>query len=78
MIQVTSDNPDMIYLSTMDVHGGKMINVSLSQEVVDTLRWAQSFRKKHELELELRKTVPALASQYEQYQTMLRIVMDTV
>lgn len=78
MIYARSNNPDMIYVSTMDVHGGKELCVSFSQDVADSLNWIKQHRKLMEKEAELRSSNPALASAWDQYQVMLRIVMDDV
>jgi hypothetical protein len=78
MIRVRSNNPDHIYVSTIDIHGGQELVISLSQSTVDSLNWVQSYRLGLEKEIELRNSTPALASAWDQYQTMLRIVMDDV
>ena len=78
MIQVTAAPPDMIYSGVVDVQGGKMITIQLTDDVVSTIRWAQKYKENLQREIELRESNPALASQWDQYQTMLRIVMDDV
>lgn len=59
-------------------YGGVQFTVQLAPEMEDVLRWASEYKLKIEKEEKLRQTVPALANQWEQYQTMLRIVMDDV
>lgn len=78
MINARTSNPDLIHVSTMDVHGGRDISVSVSNDVVETINWVKKYRQKLEKEIELRASNPALASAWDQYQVMLRIVMDDI
>lgn len=78
MINARTSNPDLIHVSTMDVHGGRDIYVSVSNDVVETINWVRKYRQKLEKEIELRASNPALASAWDQYQVMLRIVMDDI
>ena len=78
MIRVRSNNPDMIYISTMDIHGGQEICISLTQDMIDTINWAKEHRGRLDKEAKLRETNPALSNSWSEYQTMLRIVMDDI
>jgi hypothetical protein len=59
-------------------YGGISYSVTLDQKLVDLLKWVENHKANVEKEEQLRKTNPALASTWEQYQTMLKIVMDHV
>ena len=59
-------------------YGGNLYSIVINQEVLDNLEWLRTYRSQLEREAIAREKNPALASQYEQYQTMLRIVMDDV
>lgn len=76
MIRARSGNPDLLYVSTMDIHGGQEICVSFSQEAIDLLNWAREQRKRSMAEEDLRDGNPALLSCWNDYQTMLRLVRD--
>ncbi len=76
MVRITITPPDFAYSNTQDVYGGKQINVMIAPDVVEAVRWVQEYRSRLDKEVQLRMTNPALASQWEQYQTMLKLVMD--
>lgn len=78
MIYVRTENPDMIHIKNADIHGGREILISLSDEMIDNMKWITEYRNKLDQEIELRSKNPALANAWDQYQTMLRIVMDYV
>jgi hypothetical protein len=78
LIQVSISPPEIGYISTQDVYGGKNITITITQEVVDLLAWVKEHKGQVQREAELRKTNPSLNNMWEQYQTMLRIVMDDV
>lgn len=78
MIQIQSLNPNILHVSTMDVHGGKMITVELSRDVLDIINWARTYREKLDREVRLREQTPALANSWDEYQTMLKIVLDQI
>lgn len=78
MIRIRSNNPDMIYVSIMDIHGGQEICFSLASNVIDAINWTNEYRARLDKEVKLRETNPALSNSWNEYQTMLRIVMDDV
>jgi hypothetical protein len=59
-------------------YGGIQFTIQITPEIEEVLRWVSEYKLKIEKEEKLRQTVPALANQWEQYQTMLKIVMDDV
>lgn len=67
-----------IVISEAQQYGGIVFSVNLSQEATLLLDWLQKHTLALEKEEKLRQTVPALANQWERYQTMLKIVMDDV
>lgn len=78
MIKISSANHRLIETSMNDVYGGKEIWINLGLEAVDAIKWVQEHRQQLERERKLRESNPALANAWDQYQTMLRIVMDDV
>ena len=73
MINLSITPPWLAY-----VYGGKEVHIQFTTEVVETLQWAIEYRKQLQREIDLRNTNPALADQWDHYQTLLRIVMDDV
>jgi len=78
MIKISSLNQHLIDTSIQDVYGGKEIHINLGFEAVDAIKWVQEHRRQLEKERKLRESNPALSNAWDQYQTMLRIVMDDV
>lgn len=78
LISLSINPPEIGHASIQDVYGGKNITITISQETVALLEWVKTYKTKLDQETELRKTNPALNNMWEQYQTMLRIVMDDV
>lgn len=67
-----------IVVQETQLYGGVDISIDLSPDAKQLLDWVKKHRETVEKEEKLRQTVPALANQWEQYQTMLKIVMDDV
>ncbi len=59
-----------------EVYGGTQLQVTLNGKLESDLRWLSSHRDKLEKEEKLRAENPALRESYEQYQTMLRLLLD--
>ena len=76
MIQVMIDPPSFAYAATTDMHGGKMLHIRIAPDVVDAVNWVMEHKAKIAKEEELRRNNPALASAWDQYQVMMRLVMD--
>ena len=78
MLSINLMPPDFAYASVSDMLGGNHINIMITPEVIDAINWVKEYRHKLEKEIELRNNNPALATQWDHYQTLLRIVMDDV
>jgi hypothetical protein len=78
MIQVMIDPPNFAYSSVMDTHGGKLVTIKIAPDVVAALQWVMEHKAKLEQEAELRQNNPALANAWDQYQVMMRLVMDDI
>jgi hypothetical protein len=78
MLTINLDPPNFAYAAVSDVYGGKHIHVQISPDVIDAFNWIQTYRALLDREVKLRETNPALANQWDHYQTMLKIVMDDV
>lgn len=68
--------PEYMNIYESDVFGGKQLNINLNPSLTSDLLWLNSYRKKVELEEKLRQENPALNSAYEQYQTILNLLLD--
>ena len=55
---------------------GQKYVVNFDQELVNDLRWLKEYRKQLDKEIKLRAENPALSSQYEAYQAMLKLVNE--
>lgn len=69
---------DYMNINCTQQYGGISFSVNLEKRLIDLLQWVENHKANVEKEEQLRKTNPALASTWEQYQTMLKIVMDDV
>lgn len=78
MIKIEIDPASFGWVRTEDTYGGKRYVVYVQQEWIDCLNWVKNYKAQLDKEIRLRESNPALASQWDQYQTMLRIVMDDV
>jgi len=76
-INMVSSNGYMNIQCTQQ-YGGLTYSIYLEKKLIDLLLWVEEHKAKVEKEEMLRKTNPALASTWDQYQTMLKIVMDDV
>ena len=78
MFTISISPPDFAYVSLKDTYGGKQIHVQVNQEVIDVFRWFKEHKDLLDREQKLRESNPAVASIYEQYQTMMKLVMDDI
>lgn len=78
LIKIDIDPSTFGWTRVEDTYGGKRHVIYIHQEWIDCLNWVKNHKAQLEKEAKLRAENPALASQWDQYQTMLRIVMDDV
>lgn len=78
MIYVEFKPSNFASVVTTELHGGKAVYVKISPEVIDAINWVNTYRAQLDKEIALRNSNPALAIQWDHYQTLLRIVMDDV
>lgn len=67
---------DWFYVSTSEDWGKTKITVTINSELLETINWVKEYRKKLDDEAKIRAENPALASAYEGYQTILKLVKD--
>jgi hypothetical protein len=78
MFNIIVDPPGFAIVSVADTYGGKQINIKISNHVLDTIDWVNRYRSRLDQEQKIRDGNPAVASLYEQYQTMIKLVMDDI
>lgn len=76
---VSTGRPDyqFAYVSKQDVYGGIDWSFNLDQRLMDDLIWLRKHREESEMEAKLRAENPTLDSAYQQYKTMLNLLLDT-
>lgn len=58
-----------------DTYGGQQLTLTISQSIVDDLKWLSEYRKQLEREQQLRRENETVRSAWEQYQTVLNLVV---
>lgn len=64
------------YVARQEVHGGVDYQMMLDSQMIDDLVWLRNHRDRMEKEANAREGNPALASAYEQYRTMMDLLLD--
>ena len=58
-----------------DTHGGQQLTINIDHDIVEDLRWLREYRSALSKEIALRQENTALNSAWEQYQTILNLVI---
>ncbi len=61
--------------SLSDTYGGQQLTLTVSQSIVDDLKWLRDYRAQLEREQQLRRENETVRSAWEQYQTVLNLVV---
>jgi hypothetical protein len=69
---------EYMYVSESEVYGGKSLSISFAYQFEDDLKWLRKHRLRMELEAKAREENESVRSAYEQYQTVLNLVLDQV
>lgn len=69
---------EYMYASESEVYGGRSLNLSFNHAFEEDLRWLRKHRQRMELEANAREKHESVRSAYEQYQTVLNLVLDQV
>jgi hypothetical protein len=59
-----------------ETYGGQAVNVNLDQDLAKDLIWLRQHKQRMELEAKAREENESVRSAYEQYQTVLNLVLD--
>ena len=76
MIEISVLPPGYVHAHSSDIYGGKRLELHMDYMLQEDLRWLREHRIRLQKEEEIRSKSSAVASAYEQYQTMLKIVND--
>lgn len=69
---------DYMHVSESEVYGGKNLSIMFNAAFEDDLRWLRKHRQQVEAEIKARNENESVRSAYEQYQTVLNLVLDRV
>jgi hypothetical protein len=78
LIEINTYSPEMMYISKADTYGGKKFDISFSQEMIEMFKWYKEYRGQMLKESQAREQFQSVAAAYEQYQTVLKLVLDQV
>ena len=67
---------NMGYANIAETYGGQQVTVNLDPQLVQDLKWLREYRQRMELEAKAREENESVRSAYEQYQTVLNLVLD--
>lgn len=73
-VQIDVYPHDFIYINQSEDWGKVKINITVDQRVIDAVNWVRDYKKQLEEEAKIRAENPAVANQYDSYQTMLKLV----
>lgn len=76
LINIVSSTPSLLWVNQTDIYGGKQINLSLSSEFDEMLTWFRKHKLQMYKEQKAREEHQSVAAAYEQYQTVLNLVLD--
>lgn len=62
--------------SESEVYGGKNLTITFNHSFEDDLRWLRKHRQRMEMEARARDENESVRSAYDQYQTVLNLVLD--
>lgn len=66
------------HIGKQEVYGGMDYTMNLDMRAVDDLIWLRQHRARMEKEANARAENPAVDSAYQQYQTVLNLVLDQI
>lgn len=75
-ITINSQNPDILYISKQDTYGGVQFHVGLHPDFTNTINWVKQHKARLDREAKAREENESVAAAYEQYQTVLNLVLD--
>lgn len=78
LINITVSHPEIMFVNKTDTYGGVQYTLNFNYDVVESLRWIKEHRARLDREAKARAENPSIAEAYEQYQTVLNLVLDQV
>jgi hypothetical protein len=65
---------DWFYIHTSNDYDKTRVNITVNNDIVNAIDWVRKYKTQMEAEAKLRAENPAVATQYECYQAMLKLV----
>jgi hypothetical protein len=79
MIDIISTDYDLAYFNKIDQYGGKKkYELKFTPDIKEMLTWYKTYRTQLDREIKAREQYPSVAAAYEQYQTILSLVLDQI
>jgi len=78
LIEINCYNSDMLYVNKADTYGGKKYDLNFSQDMIEMFKWYKGYKEQMLKESKAREQFQSVAAAYEQYQTVLKLVLDQV
>lgn len=78
LIEVTCNQSNIMYVSKTDTYGGKRIDLYFNSDVTEMVEWYKKYKDQMIKESKAREQFESVATAYEQYQTVLKLVLDQV
>ncbi len=76
LIDINCSQGQILYVSKSDTYGGKRYDLNFSTEMIEMLEWYRKYKEQMLKESQAREQFESVAGAYEQYQTMLKLVLD--
>ena len=73
-VQIDVYPSDWMYIHQSEDWGKVKVAITIDPKIIDAMDWVKKYRQQLEDEAKIRAENPAVASQYESYQTMLKLV----
>jgi len=78
LIEIHSNQWEMMSVSKADTYGGKRYDLMFTPEMVEMFKWYKTYREQLLKESKAREQFESVASAYEQYQMTLKLVLDQI
>lgn len=73
-VQVDVYPSDWMYIHQSEDWSKVKVSITIAPQIIETMDWVKKFKQQLEEEAKIRAENPAVASQYESYQAMLKLV----
>ena len=67
---------DWFYINTSEDWGRSKVSITVAPHLIESIEWVKTYKNQLEEEAKIRSENPAVATQYECYQAMLKLVKN--